>query len=196
MQGDLMKRLIIVLFFLSPFSAHAGENILSPMIGFTNWSDNTGHTARGNAIAFDDDNDLTLGFKYLYMFDSGFALGGNVFLYDKDVTTTFQANDAGVIHIHALAEYFFNPTGSVSPFIGGGIGVTGIGFSGGILDEEGTGGESIEFNGGVLFRLSKRVGFMIEYKYIDFDVDEDIDGFATNIESESQSLLFSATIHL
>ena len=191
-----MKRLFLILSFLLPFSVQAGENILVPMIGFSSWSDESGHTARGSAITFEDDNELTFGFKYLYMFDGGFALGGNVYLYDKDVSSIIQANDAGVAHIHALAAYYFNHTGLVSPFVGVGLGVTAIGFDGGILDDEGSGGESIELNGGVLFRMSERVGFQIEYKYVDFDMDEDIDGLRTDIESESHSLLFGVSIHI
>jgi hypothetical protein len=192
----MIKRFILVLVLLYPCTSNAGENILVPMIGFSNWSDNTDHIARGNTINFEDKNDFTLGFKYLYMFDSGFALGGNFFLYDKDVATTSQASDSGILHVHALAEYFFSPKSSVSPFVGAGIGVTAIGFDGGTLDNDGTGGGSIELNGGVLFRISERIGFQVEYKYVDFDMDEDIDGFTTNIESTSQSLLFGVSIHI
>jgi opacity protein-like surface antigen len=166
------------------------------MLGYSEWSDNSGHIARGGSINFKDDNDITFGFKYLYQFDSGFALGGNIYVYDKDVLTTSQATDAGVSHIHFLAEYFFNPQGSMSPFIGGGFGFTGIGFNNGLLDDEASVGESIELNAGLLFRLSERVGFQLEYKFVDFDIDEDIDGFLTNIESESHSLMFGVSIHL
>lgn len=191
-----MKHFFLICMLLFPCTSFAGENILVPMIGYSNWSDTSGHIARGNTINFEDDNELTLGFKYLYLFDSGFAVGGNFFLYDKNVLTPSQANDSGVVHIHALAEYFFNSKSSVSPFVGVGIGVTGIGFDGGVLDGDGTGGDSIELNGGVLFRVSERVGFQVEYKYVDFDMDENIDGFTTNIESTSQSLLFGVSIHI
>lgn len=191
-----MKRLILLLTLLSPFSVQAGQNILMPMMGFSQWSDDSGHTARGSALSFEDENAINFGFKYLYMFDSGFALGGNAYLYEKDVITTSQASDAGVMHIHALAEYYFNSTGSVSPFIGAGLGVTAIGFNGGVLDEEGTGGESIELNTGILFKISDSVGFQLEYKYTNFDMDEDIDDLRTDIETDSHSILFGVGIYL
>jgi opacity protein-like surface antigen len=192
----MLKRLVLVVILLYPSVSNAGENILVPMIGFSSWSDNSGHIARGNTINFEDNQDLTFGFKYLYLFDSGFALGGNFYLYGKDVLTTSQASDSGVLHVHAVAEYFFSPKSSVSPFVGAGIGFTVIGFDGGTLDNDGTGGGSYELNGGVLFRISERVGFQVEYKYVDFDMDEDIDGFTTNIDSSSQSLLFGVSIHI
>ena len=191
-----MKHLVLLLSFLMPFSVQAGENLLVPMVGFSSWSDNSGHTARGAPITFEDDNEFTLGFKYLYMFDSGLALGGNLYLYDKNVTTAVQASDSGVLHIHGLVQYYFNSSNSVSPFIGAGIGVSAIGFDGGLLDGDGTGGASVELNGGVLFRVSERIGIQLEYKYTDFDMDEDIDGLRTNIETSAHSVLVGVSIHI
>jgi len=191
-----MKHIYFIILLLFPVSAQAGENILMPMMGFSNWSDDTGHTAQGVNINFENDNDITFGFKYLYMFDSGFAIGGNAYLYDKDVNTIIQASDAGVLHVHALAEYYFNSSGSVSPYVGAGLGFTAIGFNGGLLDEETTAGESIELNGGILFRVSDTIGINLEYKYTDFDVDEDINGLRTDIDTESHSILVGVSIHL
>ena len=190
------RLLCSVLLAMLCLPAHAGENILTPMIGFTSWSDDSDHTARGNSLAFKDSNELTLGFRYLYMFDNGVALGGNFYIHDKDVTTTTQANDAGVLHIHGLVEYFFNPRGGISPFIGGGIGVSSIGFDGGNLDGDGIAGASIELNGGVIFKLSDLIGLQVEYKYTDFQMDESIDGFSANIDSSANSLLVGITLHL
>ena len=50
---------------------YAGENILTPMLGVTTWSDDTGHIGRGTALDFSDSTQTTLGFRYLYLFDSG-----------------------------------------------------------------------------------------------------------------------------
>ena len=190
-----MKRLLFSFLLLLPMSVHAGQNILIPMVGFSRWTDDSGHTARGSTISFEDENSLNFGAKYLYMFDAGFALGANAYLYEKDVLTT-NASSAGVIHVHGLAEYFFNHTGTVSPFLGLGVGFSSIGFNDGILDEESSGGESFEFNAGVLFRTSDRIGFQIEYKYTDFDMDEEIDDLPTDIESESHSVHFGVSIHI
>ena len=174
---------------------YAGENILTPMLGVTSWSDDTGHLGRGTALDFSDSTKTTLGFRYLYLFDNGIAVGGDVYLYDKNVVVG-QANDAGVIHTHALVEYFFNPKSSMMPFIGLGIGVSAIGFDGGNMDGDGTGGSSYELNGGVLFRLTDVIGVQVEYKYTDFNMDEDIDGFTTKIDTSANSLLLGLTIHI
>lgn len=190
-----MKRLILtVLLSITTVSAYAGENIITPLFGITTWSDDSGHTARGLPLAFKDSNETTLGVRYLYLFDSGLAVGGDAYLYTKNVST-IQAEDAGVLHTHALIEYFFNSHGDVSPFIGAGIGVTGIGFSGGTLDGDGTGGSSTELNAGVMFRLSTHIGIQVEYKLTSFKADEDIDGYNTNIDTKASSLLMGLTIH-
>jgi len=192
-----MSRLFYVLMLMiACLPVHANEHILTPYLGLTNWSNDTGHTARGNPISFRDNTQFTFGFRYLYMFDSGVALGGDAYLYDKDPNNSAQAEDAGVAHFHALVEYFFNHKSDVSPFIGAGLGVSAIGFSGGLLDDDGTGGTSIELNAGVLFRLTERVGMQLEYKYTDFSLDEDIDGLYTNIDTNANSFLVGVTIHL
>lgn len=191
-----MSRIVYsLLFAIISLPVYAGENILTPMLGITSWSDDTGYTGRGTALDFSDSTQTTLGFRYLYLFDNGVAVGGDVYLYDKDVIVG-QANDAGVIHTHALVEYFFNPKSSIMPFIGLGIGVSAIGFDGGNMDGDGTGGSSYELNGGVLFRLTDVIGVQVEYKYTDFNMDEDIDGFTTKIDTSANSLLLGLTIHI
>ena len=191
-----MKRLLLAFVFLLPVSVQAAEHVLIPMLGATSWSEDSGHTARGSAIVFEDDNNPTLGFKYLYMYDSGFAWGGNIYVYNKDVVTAGQAKDAVVSHVHALAEYYFNSKGNVSPFIGAGIGFTGITFNEGVLDEESSSGGSIELNGGVKFRVSESFSLQLEYKYTNFDVDEDIDSLNTNINTDSQSLMVGVAMEI
>ena len=191
-----MSRIVYsLLLAIVSLPVYAGENILTPMLGITSWSDDTGHIGRGTALDFSDSNKTTLGFRYLYLFDNGVAVGGDVYLYDKNVVVG-QANDAGVIHTHALVEYFFNPKSSMMPFIGLGIGVSAIGFDGGNMDGDGTGGSSYELNGGVLFRLTDVIGVQVEYKYTSFNMDEDIDGFNTKIDTSANSLLFGLTIHI
>jgi len=192
-----MYRLLISLFltlFILP--AHAGEHILTPLLGISNWSDNTGHTARGSTLSFRDSNEVTYGFRYLYLLENGFAFGGNAYLYDKDLTASGQANDAGVGHFHALGEYFFNHTEKIAPFVGVGVGFSAIGFTGGVLDDEGTAGLSVELNGGVLFRLSELIGLQLEYKFTSFEMDDEIDNLQTNIDTTASSLLLGLTIHL
>lgn len=191
-----MSRFIYsLLLAIAALPVYAGEHILTPMLGITSWSDDTGHIGRGTTLDFNDSSQTTLGFRYLYLFDNGVALGGDFYLYDKDIAVG-QANDAGVLHTHALVEYFFNPRSNILPFIGLGIGVSAIGFDGGNMDGDGSGGSSYELNGGVLFRLTDLIGVQVEYKYTDFDMDEDIDGFATRIDTSSNTFLLGLTIHI
>jgi opacity protein-like surface antigen len=196
-RNAIMSRLFCSL-ILAIFSlpTYAGEHILTPMLGISNWSDNTGHTARGSSLSFRDSNETTYGFRYLYQLDSRFAFGGNIYLYDMDVTTTSQANDAGVAHFHALAEYFFNNNDNITPFIGAGVGVSAIGFSGGNLDDDGTAGLSFELNGGVMFRLTDIIGLQLEYKLISFEMDEDIHSLRTNIDTTASSFLIGLNIQI
>ena len=100
------------------------------------------------------------------------------------------------MHIHALVEYFFNHTADVSPFIGAGLGVSAIGFDGGNLDGDGTGGASVELNVGILFRLSEVIGMQLEYKLTSFEMDENIDGFPASIDTTANSFLVGLTIHI
>ena len=195
-EGVIMPRFVYsLLLAIVTLPVYAGENILTPMLGITSWSDDTGHIGRGTTLDFTDSNQTTLGFRYLYLFDNGVALGGDFYMYDKDISAG-QANDAGVLHTHALVEYFFNHTSNIMPFIGFGIGVSAIGFDGGNMDGDGTGGSSYEVNGGVLFRLNDLIGVQVEYKYTDFNMDEDIDVFTTNIDSSAHTILLGLTIHI
>jgi opacity protein-like surface antigen len=191
-----MRHFLIGIVLLLPLTAQAGQHLIVPTLGVTSWSDETGHLARGTTLNFEDDNSLTLGAKYLYMFDSGIALGGNAYFYGKDVLNPVQADDAGVVHVHGLVEYIFTPGSDVMPFIGLGIGFSSIGFSGGVLDDESSAGESYELNGGVIFKLSETIGIQLEYKYIDFDIDDDIDGLNTEINTDAHSFLLGVSIHL
>jgi len=191
-----MRQLFVVLALLLPLPVQAGDHILIPMFGFTDMSDNTGHTARGNSISFDDSNEATLGFKYLYMVEGGFAFGVNTYFYEKDLTTTAQATDADIMHVHGVAQYYFNHKGAVSPFLGLGLGFSAISFNSGILDDETSSGGSYELNGGVLFKVSETIGLQVEYKYTDFDIDDAIDSLNTNIDTDSHSVLVGVSITL
>ena len=192
-----MYRFICLLFIsLVSLPAHAGENILTPYIGLTKWSDTSDFTVRGTSLSFDDSAETTFGFRYLYMFDSGLAIGADFYLYRMDVVNPIQADDAGVFHTHALVEYFFMPKESVSPFIGGGIGFSAIGFSGGVLDDDGSAGSSIELNAGVQFRVSQRVGIQLEYKYTNFNMNENIDSLSTKIDSTANSFMLGVSIFI
>ena len=186
--------LLAILLFSSP--VFAGEHILNPMLGATDWSRDTGHTANGSSISFESDSPVTHGFKYLYQFDNGLALGASYIGYTKDVTTTSLAHEAEVGNLAGVVEYYFNPKGKSSPFIGLGLGGMGIVFDGGSLDNHSTSGQSLQLNAGMLFKITDTFGMQLEYQYNTFDVDESIHSNVTNIETYSHSLLIGLTIHL
>lgn len=186
--------LVAILLFSSP--VYAGEHILNPVLGATDWSQNTGHRANAGTLSFDNDVALTHGFKYLYRFDNGLAIGGGYIGYTKDVTTTTLAHEASVGTFVGVVQYYFNSTGTTSPFIGFGLGGTGIAFDGGSLDGDSSAGANIQLNAGMLFKLSETFGMQFEYQYNTFDVDESIHNNITDIETYSHSLLLGLTIHL
>ena len=192
-MSRILCSLLLVMVSLPAFSE---EHILTPMFGYSKWSDSSGHTARGSGISFGDENRTTFGFRYLFLFDNNIALGANIYSHDLDVTTPGRADNAGIAHVHALAEYFLTLTKQTSIFLGAGYGFSAIGFSGGNLNEKGSGGASYELNGGMLLRLSETFGVQLEYKYTSFDIDANIDSQQTNIDSTSNSFLLGLTIHL
>lgn len=191
-----MERLTLLAILLLSSPVFAGEHILNPMLGATDWSQDRGHTANGSSISFDSDSPVTHGFKYLYRFDNGLALGGSYIGYTKDVTNTSLAHEAEVGNLSGVIEYYFNPQGNSSPFIGFGLGGMGIAFDGGSLDGHSTSGGSIQLNAGMLFKITEMFGLQFEYQYNTFDVDESIHSNLTNIETYSHSLLIGLTIHL
>lgn len=191
-----MGRLTLLAILLFSAPVFAGEHILNPMVGATDWSQNTGHTAAGSSLSFDNDSPVTLGFKYLYRFDNGLAIGGSMIGYSKDVTNKTLAHTAAIANISGVVEYYFNPKGASSPFIGFGLGGMGIAFDGGSLDGDSTRGGSIQLNAGMLFKINETFGMQFEYQYNTFDVDDSIHSSYTNINTYSHSLLLGLTIHL
>lgn len=192
----LLYTLFFTLFIIVSLPAFADEHILTPLVGYSKWSDPTGHTARGSAISFEDKKQTSSGFRYLYLLDNNFAVGADIYGHDMDVTPSAQADKATIVHVHALIDYFFSRIERTSFFIGAGYGFSVIGFTGGILNDKVTAGNSLELNGGVLYRFSEHIGMQLEYKYTYFDMKEDIDSQPSNIESSSNSLLLGLTIHI
>lgn len=192
----LIYALLLSFFIIHHSPVFADEHVLTPLIGYSKWTDSTGHTARGSEISFRDNNRLTTGFRYLYLLDNNFAVGGNIYGYELNTTTADQADDAGVAHLHALIEYFFTSKESSSFFVGAGYGVSAIGFTGGNLNEKATAGNSFELNTGVLYRITDVIGITLEYKFTYFKMEEDIDSQPSNIDSSVHSLLMGLTIHI
>ncbi len=191
-----MRRIVFLTLVLFSTPVFAGEHILNPMLGVTDWSRNSGHTAAGSSLAFNNDNALSLGFKYLYRFDNGLALGGSIMGYRKTVTTSTLAHKAYIVNTNALLEYYFNSQANTSPYLGFGLGGMGIGFDGGTLDADSTAGHSLQLNAGLLHKFSERFGMQVEYQYNTFDVNDDIHSGITKIDTYSHSLVIGLTIHL
>ncbi|MFO7602737.1 MAG: outer membrane beta-barrel protein [Gammaproteobacteria bacterium] len=191
-----MERFILLALMLFSAPVMAGEHLLNPMLGVTDWSRNNGHSINGGTINFDNDAPLTLGFKYLYRFDNGLALGGSYSGYSKDVSNTAVAHEADVANVHGVLQYYFTPQAPSSAYLGVGLGGMGMTFDGGSLDGHSTAGTSLQLNAGMLFKLAERYGLQFEYQYNSFDVDESIHSNITRIETYSHSLLVGVTIHL
>lgn len=189
-----MRRLAITLILTSvSFCAYAGQNILTPMYGVSDWKSNSGHMASGSSIAFASGIRPTGGFRYLYRFDNNVAIGADIYHYTKNVDTVGLANEADVTHTHFLGEYFFQPQETISAFAGGGFGLTNLRFKGGALDDKRSSGASIELNAGMVFRLSDLLSIQFEYKLSNFNADENINGATTNVDTTASSMLMGVS---
>lgn len=186
--------LLALLLFSSP--VFAGEHILNPMLGLTDWHQNSGHTAGGNTIDLSSSAAASLGFKYLYRFDNGLAIGGSLVGYRKNVSNKTVAHKAYIANSNLLLEYYFNSQATTSPFLGFGLGGVGISFDGGTLDGDSTSGGSLQLNAGLLHKFNQRFGIQFEYQYNSFDVDDDIHGNVSRFKTYSHSLFVGMTIHL
>jgi len=195
LKGDFIMWRLVLAFLLASasFCTYAGQNILTPMFGVSDWQNNSGHTAGGSSISFASGIRPTGGFRYLYMFDNNVAIGADIYHYTKNVNTAGLANEADVVHTHILGEYFFQPQQTISAFAGGGFGVTGLRFSGGSLDDKHTSGASIELNAGAVFKLSNLLSVQFEYKLTSFNADENINGSTTSIDTTASSLLMGVS---
>lgn len=200
---QIKRGLVFVALLGYAHSVAAGEHVLIPKFGVVERDDHTNHRVDNNTFDFDDDRVASLGFTYLYRLDNGFAFGGEVFGYENEIISTANNDgDARTGHIYGVVEKYFNPQGSVQPFLGVGLGLVSVGFdanvNGDIPDDFGdqATGLSYELFAGAEFKLSGNIGLRLEYKYFDFEVDDDIDDRNIEIESDGHAIFVGVTIHI
>jgi len=196
---------IITLLYISSSNTNilAGEHILIPKIGTVSWSENTNHKIQNNSFDFEDETVESFGFTYLYEYDNGFAVGADVFSYGKDIVTTENNNgDANISHIYGVAEKFFNNDSAFRPYIGVGLGFASIKFdaniNGNIADDYDDYASylSYEIYTGIEFQFNNSVGLMLEYKYFNLDINDDINGRNVNLKSNGDAFFVGISIHL
>ncbi len=190
------RYLVVAFMCFYSLAGHAGENILVPMVGMVDWSSTQGHRVRGSDISFSSGSEGSAGFKYLYLFDFGLAVGGNLFTYTKEVREKNLAEDSVFIHNHVLLSYFFNQKGDLKPYVGVGTGYVFNRFRNGTLDLESSLGNSSELNLGFLWSFSRRVGLQLEYKYVNFNLKKEIDNYGTKIKSNAHTLFLGVSVHI
>lgn len=203
LKKSVNHTVLFALLCLGAMSVSAGEHILIPKFGMVETKDNTNHLVDNNSFDFDDDNEASLGFTYLYQLDNGFAFGAEVFGYEKNIITTANNNgDASIGHVYAVAQMFFHTSGTVKPYMGIGIGAAGISFdanvNGRIADDHSDKafGFSHEIFAGVEFEISERVGMLFEYKHFNIDIDDDIGIREISFESDGDAFFVGVTIHI
>jgi len=203
---NILKSVLIVIFLfvsLSNSIVFAGEHVLIPKIGIVDWSDNSNHKVQNNTFDFDDDKSASLGFTYLYEFDNGFSVGGEVFSYKKDiVTTTNNSGDSDASHFYAIAQKIFSNDSVLRPFIGVGLGFASIKFDANINGEIADDYDDIasyfsyEIFTGVEYQFNDSIGLVLEYKYFNLDIDDDIAGKNINVKSDGDAFFVGVSIHL
>lgn len=194
---------LVSIFYGQITFAHAGEHILIPKFGAVERNDNTNHLVDNNAFDLDDDIVAAPGFTYLYKIDNGFAFGVEFFGYENEVIATpNNEGDATTGHIYGVVEKYFNTEGFVKPYIGVGAGLVSISFDanvkGEIADdfEDSATGLSYQLTAGVEFEIDKNIGIMVEYKYFNFNVDDDIDDRNIEVESDGNGLFIGVAFHI
>lgn len=181
----------------------AQEHIIIPKFGAVKLSNNTNHLVDNSSFDFKDNGVVSLGVTYLYKIDNGLAFGVELFGYEEDIVTTENnSGDATIGHLYGVMEKFFNTGGSVMPYLGVGLGLASVGFdanvNGDISDnnEDIAIGLSYELFLGSEFKISKLVGVTLEYKYFDFDIDDDIDDRDVEFESDGHTVFVGVALHL
>ena len=195
----------VIFFFLYGYSAVAqsAEHILISKLGVVDRNDNVDYTANADRFDFDDDLVASLGFTYLYMLDNGVAFGVETFTYKNDiVSTSINDGDATTTHLYGIVEKIFNTGGAFKPFIGLGLGVTSVSINGhlnGDVDDDYNdfaAGLSYQVFAGAEVKINERFGVTVEYKYFDFEIDDDIGNKNINIEGDGSALFVGLAIHL
>jgi len=200
----IQKYAILFFIFISNTSVViAGEHILVPKFGAVERNDNSNHSVDNNSFDLDDDVVAGLGFTYLYKLDDGVALGVDTFWYENEIIKTINNNgDVTTGHVYGIVEKIFNLGGNIKPFIGVGIGMVSMSFDASVNGKIGDDyedtlvGLSYEIFVGTEVEVSKKIGVTVEYKYFDFEVDNDIDDREIEIESDGHALFMGVAIHL
>ncbi len=199
------SKLTILLFVIFSHSAiaTAGEHILIPKLGFVDRDENTNHLVDTNRFDIEDDIVVSTGFTYLYQLDNGFAFGAEVFGYKNDiVTTTDNHGDIITTHLYGVIEKIFNTKGEFKPFIGFGLGAATMIFNAtinGEIDDDYVDfatGFSYEIFTGAEVKINDKIGLMVEYKYFDLDINDDIGNKDINIETDGHAIFAGIAIHL
>ena len=203
LQKLFMKLMFVFLILMTQITQlQAAEHMIVPKFGVVNRGDNTNHHVDNNSFNFDDDSVVSLGVTYLYRMDNGYAFGADFYGYENKIITTANNNgDAKTGHLYGVFQKYINSDGTIQPYIGVGIGLVSVSFdaniSGAISDdfEDNAIGLSYEVILGSEFSISKNLGVILEYKYFDFNVDDDIADRNVEIESDGQAVFVGASIH-
>jgi len=155
---------------------------LQPKLGVADWSDDGTHSVKGNNFTFDSSHSTSLGFKYLYRLDNGFAFGDELFGYEKNYThINGGTGQADIGQVYGLAEYYFNNDSFIKPYLGIGLGGAGIDFNGEINHV--SSGKSSTIYVGIEFTINDRFAMSTEFKYFNIDIDEEHDNLKADIKS-------------
>lgn len=97
---------------------------------------------------------------------TGLAIGGEVFSYTNDLSTSGGQPDAKQATLATLAnaKYYFQTSGRARPFVGAGLGFTSNSYSGNLTGT--TTGLAYQGLVGVEFRFNNNIGLHLQYKHL------------------------------
>jgi len=203
MQNSIYKLVVGFVIVMSQATAlQAAEHIVTPKFGGVKLGEYNNHRVDNNNFDFNDDQVFALGVTYLYKMDQGYAFGADVYGYTNKIVTTANNNgDATTAHIYGVFQKYFNTGGTVQPYVGVGLGLASVSFDAKVNGDISDGnndhatGLSYEVILGSEFAINKDIGVVVEYKYFDFNIDDDIDGRDIKIESDGHALMVGASMH-
>ena len=130
-------------------------------------------TIDGGNIELDDGASGVFGIEGEWRQTNGLALGIEYLQYENDVGAPSVVGsgtmDTSVVLFNA--KKYFNPTATVNPYIGAGLGAVSVDFSGDIITGS-AGGFALQAIGGIEFRWDK-VGLYTELKALHAEAEDD-----------------------
>ncbi|HEY6239832.1 MAG TPA: outer membrane beta-barrel protein [Burkholderiales bacterium] len=144
-------------------SAGGWEIALIPKVGTFKMSNGT-QVVAGTTSNYDTSSKSVFGIELEWRSKSGLALGGEIFSYKNELIPSGTTSAEQQVLVATLnGKYYFSTGRGLLPFAGGGVGYSGVTYSGSLTG--GAGGLALQGMAGLEYRF-EHVGINLEYKYL------------------------------